>query len=86
MWDTTALHVPLSKVGKKVEVRGIPHLAKNERDTPNFLYAALDTTACAPFFKERRIEFDGTRLAPQEIGDMGHPALRGREKDRMGYP
>jgi hypothetical protein len=23
---------PLSKVGKKVEVRGIPHLAKNERD------------------------------------------------------
>jgi hypothetical protein len=86
MWDTTALHVPLSTVGKKVEVRGIPHLAKNERDTPNFLYAALDTTACAPFLKERRIEFDGTRLAPQEIGDMGHPALRGREKDRMGYP
>jgi hypothetical protein len=32
MWDATALHVPLSKVGKKVEVRGIPHLAKNERD------------------------------------------------------
>jgi hypothetical protein len=32
MWDTTALHVPLSKAGKKVEVRGIPHLAKNERD------------------------------------------------------
>jgi hypothetical protein len=30
--------------------RGIPHLAKNERDTPNFLYAALDRTACAPFF------------------------------------
>jgi hypothetical protein len=24
--------VPLSKVGKRVEVRGIPHLAKNERD------------------------------------------------------
>ena len=32
MWETTALHVPLSKVGKKVEVRDIPHLAKNERD------------------------------------------------------
>jgi hypothetical protein len=27
-----AIHVPLSKVGKKVEVRGIPYLAKNERD------------------------------------------------------
>ena len=36
--------------------RGIPHLAKNERDAPNFLYAALDTTACAPFFKERRMK------------------------------
>jgi hypothetical protein len=39
---------------------GIPHLAKNERDTPNFLYAALDNTACAPFFKERRIRLRGT--------------------------
>ncbi len=35
---------------------GIPHLAKNERDAPNFLYAALDKTACAPFFKERRMK------------------------------
>jgi hypothetical protein len=36
---------------------GIPHLAKNERDTPHFLYAAPDKTACAPFFKERRVKF-----------------------------
>jgi hypothetical protein len=34
-----------------------PHLAKNERDTPSFLLAALDMTACAPFFKERRMKF-----------------------------
>ena len=39
------------------ETCGIPHLAKNERDAPNFLYAALDRTACAPFFKERRMKF-----------------------------
>jgi hypothetical protein len=39
------------------EVCGIPHLAKNERDAPNFLYAALDRTARAPFIKERRIKF-----------------------------
>ena len=39
------------------EVRCIPHLAKNERDAPNFLYAALDRTACAPFIKERRMKF-----------------------------
>jgi hypothetical protein len=32
MWETTALHLPLLKVDKKVKVRGLPHLAKNERD------------------------------------------------------
>jgi hypothetical protein len=32
MWETTALHVPLLEVEKKVKVRGLPHLAKNERD------------------------------------------------------
>ena len=26
---------------------GTRHLAKNERDAPNFLYAALDMAACA---------------------------------------
>jgi hypothetical protein len=36
---------------------GIPHLAKNERDAPNFLYAALDWTACAALFKESRMNF-----------------------------
>ena len=42
---------------------GIPHLAKNERDAPNFLHAAPDKTACAPFFKERRMKFaEPTRL------------------------
>src|SRR5260370_32858667 len=35
---------------------GIPHLAKNERDAPNFLYAALDKPACAPFIEERRMK------------------------------
>ena len=35
---------------------GIPHLAKNERDAPNFLYAALDRTACAALFKESRMK------------------------------
>jgi hypothetical protein len=35
---------------------GIPHLAKDERDAPNFLHAALDKAACAPFFKERRMK------------------------------
>ena len=30
--EITALHVLVSTVGKKVKVRGLPHLAKNERD------------------------------------------------------
>ena len=42
--------------GKERRGPRIPHLAKNERDAPNFLYAALERTACAPFFKERRIK------------------------------
>jgi hypothetical protein len=41
---------------RTVEICGAPHLAKNERDTPNFLHVALDKTACAPFFKERRMK------------------------------
>jgi hypothetical protein len=61
MWDTTALSSQLLRLdasleGQPVRVRGIPHLAKNERDAPNFLYATLDKTACAPFFKERRMK------------------------------
>ncbi len=40
-----------------VDGRGIPHLAKNERDAPNFLHAAPDKAACAPFVKERRMKF-----------------------------
>jgi hypothetical protein len=42
--------------GKGVTNGRPPHLAKNERDTPNFLHAALARAACAPFFKERRME------------------------------
>jgi hypothetical protein len=29
------------------ETYGIPHLAKNERNAPNFLYAALEDRVCA---------------------------------------
>jgi hypothetical protein len=43
---------PLLRNRLEREARGIPHLAKNERDALNFLYAALDRIACAPFFEE----------------------------------
>jgi hypothetical protein len=57
MWDTTAVDQhPSALQGGPIEVRSIPHFAKNERDTPSFLYATLDNAACAPFFKERRMK------------------------------
>jgi hypothetical protein len=57
MWDTTNLDLFCDLRKTHVERCGIPHLAKNERDTPNFLYAAPDNAACAPFIKERRMKF-----------------------------
>jgi hypothetical protein len=53
------------------EAHSIPHLAKNERDAPNFLYAALDRTACAPFLKERRIKFTEPTKLPRKSGVWG---------------
>jgi hypothetical protein len=50
---------------------GIPHLAKNERDAPNFLHAALEKTACAPFFKERRVKFAEPTTAHRKSGVWG---------------
>ena len=44
---------------------------KNVRDTPNFLYAALDTATCAPFIKERRMKFADPR---NSTGNRGYGA------------
>jgi hypothetical protein len=67
--------------------RGIPHLAKNQRDTPNFLHAALDNTACAPFFKERRMKFGEPTRLHRKLGIWGTPWFRlGTEFEwRNGY-
>jgi hypothetical protein len=59
-----------------VWVRGIPHLAKNERDTPNFLLAVLDKAACAPFFKERRMKFAEPTKLHRKSGIWGTPWFR----------
>jgi hypothetical protein len=62
---------------------GIPHLAKNERDTPNFLYAAPATTACAPFYKERRMKFAEPTRLHRKSGIWGTPCFVVRT-DREG--
>jgi hypothetical protein len=56
-----------------VAYRGIPHLAKNERDAPSFLYVALDKTACAPFFAERCMKCAEPNKPHRKSGDVGHP-------------
>ena len=63
------------KLKLQIQSGGNPHLAKNERDAPNFLHAALDETAYAPFFNEEAHEVRGTHHASQEIGGVGHPGV-----------
>ena|ERR1700733_5992856 len=53
----------------------MPHLAKNQRDTPNFLHAAPDKVACAPFFKERRTRFAGPTKLLRKSGYGAPQAL-----------
>jgi len=52
---------PYRSVRTAKGLRGRPvvsHISrKNERDAPNFLYSALDRTACAALFKESRMKF-----------------------------
>jgi hypothetical protein len=78
------------KVSDCEKVRGeeswYPTSRKNERDTPNFQYAALDRTACAPLFKERRMKFREPTKLQQEIGGMGDPGsfLRAMKKGPQG--
>ena len=43
-------------------------------NTPNFLHAALDTSACAPFFKERRMRFVEPTGLNRKFGAVGHPS------------
>jgi hypothetical protein len=60
------------------------HICQNRASNPNFLYAALERTACAPFSKERRMKFReptklhrksgiwGTRRLVKGIGPNAH--------------
>jgi len=51
---------------------GAPYLARFSRDAPNFLQVALDNTAYAPFFKERRIRFAEPTNLHRKLGDVGY--------------
>jgi hypothetical protein len=63
MWDTTVLNLMLLGLKTSVQVLdGCPrfapaYLGRKRRGDPDFLYAALDTTAYAAFIKESRMKF-----------------------------
>jgi hypothetical protein len=68
-----------------MKFQGTHETSQEIGDTPNLLYAALERTACVPFFKERRMKFQGTHETSQEIGVWGthhllEERIRGREK------
>ncbi len=71
-WGTRPVTSGLRLV-QRLEVKdcGIPHLAKNERDAPNFLHAASDRATCAPFVKERRMRFAGSSKLHRKSGVWG---------------
>jgi hypothetical protein len=60
---------------------GIPHLPKPGR-YPDFLYAAVERTACAPFFEERRIKFREPTKLHRKSGTPRFP-VRSCGKDRV---
>src|ERR1700733_5255328 len=61
--------------GMCVRTRVRRHLRRGsqaqKRDPPNFLYVALDRTACAPFYTERRIECGEPTKLRRKSGTWG---------------
>src|SRR5271156_4397251 len=49
------------------------HPTSQKRDAPNFLFAALERTACAPFIKERRMKYREPTKPHRKFGGVGHP-------------
>jgi hypothetical protein len=70
---------------RETPVCGIPHLAKNERDAPNFLYAALERTACAPLFQGEAHEVHGPTKLHRKSG-CGAPGGGGGHRAQSASP
>jgi hypothetical protein len=53
----------------------VSHISRKTSEIPpSFLRAALDKTACAPFFKERRMEFVEPTKLHRKSGIWGTPS------------
>ena len=55
-------------------------------NTPNFPFAALDGSACAPFFKERHMKFVEPIGPNRKFGAMGHPSSVGGWVTQFTFP
>jgi hypothetical protein len=53
---------------------------------PDFLYAALDTTACAAFIKESRMKFVNANQFHRKSGSCSRPHLLSNESAMVSYP
>jgi hypothetical protein len=73
MWDSTALFLWLliRPMHLALHVSGVPHPAKNERDTRISCTRHLATTACAAFIKESRMKFINANKRHRKSGVWG---------------
>jgi hypothetical protein len=73
-WGITALHVLVSTVGKKVKVRGLPHLAKNERDVGHPTILGRDKEKMGVAEELTGNERERAETFPREIGWTADPS------------
>ncbi len=75
---------PVSRNGKGMLLWAcsISHISQKARDTPDFLQAAVDTTACAPFFKERRMKVAKGSKLHRKSGIWGTHGIGSAQKKR----
>src|ERR1700685_2087233 len=66
----------------EVEVRGIPHLAKNERDARISCTRHQPTATCAAFIEESRMKFINANKLHRKSGGVGHPSIFCQERVR----
>src|ERR1700690_3709680 len=86
MWDSSALSLLLSihPTHLAVNIGGIPHLAKNERDTRISCTRHQATATCAAFIEESRMKFINANKLHRKSGGMGHPSfVREREAEPL---
>jgi hypothetical protein len=61
---------------------GRPTSRDKRANAPNFLYATLDRTACAPSFKERRMKCREPTKLHRKSGCLGHPSPVVRQEEK----